>query len=299
MQRPVSRRLFFGQGLAASLVWAGWTRRADACDLTTADILGPYFVAGAPTRTVIASADEAGMRLFLTGRVFSDNCITPLGGTIVDVWQASNAGCYSRVQTCPDEDPWNLRGQMLTNGNGEYAFETILPGYYTGRCRHVHFRFAPISGSVLVTQLYFRRSADPERPVREPTGKGESNHPARGAGRRLHGVFDIALNVTATDAADEGDDPEITRLHAGYPNPFRDATAIRFSLHQRGPVELTIFDVAGRRVRTLFAEEAAVGYHTVDWDGRDDSGRRVLTGIYFCRLSVGGRAFTQKLVRLD
>lgn len=298
---PLSRRDFFGQGLAASVVWAGWTRLAEAgCELTTDDILGPYFVEGAPSRTVIASADEPGTRLFLSGRVFADDCVTPLGGTIVDIWQATNAGCYSRVQTCPDEDPWNLRGQMLTNVDGEYAFETILPGYYAGRCRHVHWRFAPIDGPVLVTQLYFQ--GDPQIPNDRYASAPEAVNriiPLVQQPDGLHGVFDIALSVTATDAADEGYDPEITRLHAGYPNPFRDATAIRFSLHERRPVELTIFDVAGRRVRALLARETGVGYHTIPWDGRDDAGRRVLAGIYFCRLSVGGRAFTQKLVRVD
>jgi catechol 1,2-dioxygenase len=296
--RSITRR-DFGKGFAAALFSAAIARRADAqCSLTTSDALGPYYLTGAPSRSVIASADEPGTRLFITGTVFGSNCVTPLGGTIVDAWQASNAGCYSRSQVCPDEDPWNLRGQMLTGPNGEFALETILPGYYTGRCRHIHWRFAPISGPVLVTQLYFQGDPQiPNDPLASQPSAANRIIPLTQEADGLHGVFDIALNVSATDVGDEGYDPEITYLHTGYPNPFQTSTIIRFSLARPGRVELAVYDVTGRRVRDLLTTEKGVGYHTADWDGRDNAGRAIQPGVYFCRLVASGGTQTRRLVR--
>src|SRR6185503_11221495 len=169
--------------------------RAD-CILTTNDIQGPYYVPGAPQRTVIASADEPGTRLFLSGRINSSHCDFGVGGVIVDVWQANNVGCYSISQTCPDEDPWNLRGQMLTDANGNWAVETILPGYYPGRCRHIHWRFVPIGGPLLVTQLYF--AGDPQVPNDPYASRPEAAAriiPLTQGADGLHGTLDLVLTL--------------------------------------------------------------------------------------------------------
>lgn len=297
--RSLSRRSFLGRGLLGSLGWWLLPRDADAgCDLTTADVLGPYHVAGAPSRAVIASADEPGTRLFLTGTVVAPDCGTPLTGVIVDVWQATDAGCYSRVQACPDEDPWNLRGQMLTDAAGRYQLETILPGYYPGRCRHIHFRFVPAEGSILVTQLYFQGDPRiPADPFASLPGAAARIIPLTTEPDGLHGVFDLTLDASATDVGDEGYDPETTVLHPAFPNPFRDAATVRFSLAYPGPVDLSVYDARGRRVRRLVARQLDVGYHTAVWDGQDDAGRGAPPGVYFCRLSALGRTFAGRLVR--
>jgi hypothetical protein len=81
--------------------------------------------------------------------------------------------------------------------------------------------------------------------------------------------------------------PEVwtTELLGTYPNPIRDAAAIRFALASPGPVELTIFDVNGRRIRRLVDGHVLPGPHEVAWDGRDDLGAAVPSGVYFYRLS--------------
>lgn len=129
------------------------------CDLTTADIMGPYFVEGAPIRTVIAHPDEPGQRLFVGGTVFQNDCETPISGAMIEVWHANDAGCYSINLECstgnPDDDEFNLRGKMFSNVNGLYAFETILPGNYASRPMHIHIKITTPDGQVLVSQLYF------------------------------------------------------------------------------------------------------------------------------------------------
>ena len=63
-----------------------------------------------------------------------------------------------------------------------------------------------------------------------------------------------------------------------------------------GPVELTIFDVSGRRVRTLVRETQEPGAHEVVWDGRNDGGRQAAAGVYFYRLSAGRSSRVRKMV---
>jgi hypothetical protein len=79
-------------------------------------------------------------------------------------------------------------------------------------------------------------------------------------------------------------------LDGVFPNPFDDRTSLRFSV-ERSPseVRIDVFDVQGRRVRTLIDRPMTRGTHIVGWDSRDDYGRRVASGAYFARLTVGGQ----------
>jgi len=82
--------------------------------------------------------------------------------------------------------------------------------------------------------------------------------------------------------------PESYVLQQNYPNPFNPGTRIAYSLPARSTVTLTVFDVVGREVRTLASGEAAAGTYTVQWDGRDNRGVPVATGVYVCRLTAVG-----------
>ena len=82
-------------------------------------------------------------------------------------------------------------------------------------------------------------------------------------------------------------------LSPAYPNPFNTVTLIRFSLTAAGPVELKVYDAAGREVETLAAGLMERGRHTVRFDGSD-----LASGVYFCRLTAGGQSQTRKMVLL-
>ena len=87
-------------------------------------------------------------------------------------------------------------------------------------------------------------------------------------------------------------------LGQSYPNPFRDAATIRFSLAREMSVRVTIFDVAGRRVTSLVDEERPAGWHTVRWNGRDDAGRAAASGVYFYRLESRAWTDTKRMLKL-
>jgi flagellar hook assembly protein FlgD len=84
-------------------------------------------------------------------------------------------------------------------------------------------------------------------------------------------------------------------LGQNYPNPFNSETRIRYSLPKACPVSLRVFDVNGRMVRSLKAGMVSAGSYEIVWDGKNDSGDVVPTGIYIMRLDAGGNVFTKKM----
>jgi flagellar hook assembly protein FlgD len=76
----------------------------------------------------------------------------------------------------------------------------------------------------------------------------------------------------------------------------RASSTIAFSLEAPSAVELAVYGVDGRRVRTLAASRFEAGSHRLVWDGRDQSGHRVAAGVYYVRLHAAGRQWTRSLV---
>ncbi|HMA76278.1 MAG TPA: FlgD immunoglobulin-like domain containing protein, partial [Candidatus Krumholzibacteriaceae bacterium] len=88
-------------------------------------------------------------------------------------------------------------------------------------------------------------------------------------------------------------------LNAIYPNPFNPSTSIEFSLSKRGNVEVNVYDVEGKLVKSLFSGSKQAGTHTVRWNGTNTKGQSVVSGIYFCRLQLQGmKGVTRKMVLL-
>ena len=92
--------------------------------------------------------------------------------------------------------------------------------------------------------------------------------------------------------------PAVLTLEGNHPNPFNPSTAILFALPQSGPVELSVFDLAGRRIAVLVNEVRRAGRHEAVWDGRDVTGRAVATGTYFYQLKTDNFSKTRKLMLL-
>jgi hypothetical protein len=92
------------------------------------------------------------------------------------------------------------------------------------------------------------------------------------------------------------EEPLIFFLGQNRPNPFRSSTAIDFSLAHAGRVELQVFDVNGRVIRTLVAKDLGAGKHDVRWGGESEDGARMPPGVYFYRLVTPGFTQTRKLL---
>jgi hypothetical protein len=88
------------------------------------------------------------------------------------------------------------------------------------------------------------------------------------------------------------------RLAQNIPNPFNPTTTIAFSLPERSDVVLNIYHVSGALVRTLAEGSFGAGPHDVQWNGRDNSGNPVSSGVYLYRLRAGKQSLTRKMVLL-
>ncbi|OIO65747.1 MAG: hypothetical protein AUJ47_02415 [Candidatus Marinimicrobia bacterium CG1_02_48_14] len=97
--------------------------------------------------------------------------------------------------------------------------------------------------------------------------------------------------------APEVNKPESFHLSA-FPNPFNPTTTIRYTLPENGRVTVTIYDQLGRRVNQLVSAKQNAGEYTAQWNGRDDTGRQLASGLYFCQVSGGGFSKSIKLVLL-
>ena len=120
---------------------------------------------------------------------------------------------------------------------------------------------------------------------------------------RSHPVrhLSVILGTTAfAEAHSEGASltPVAFFLDQNYPNPFNPETVIRYGLDQQSPVVLTIYDMLGRRVRTLVEAEQTSGRHEAVWDGLDDAGRPAASGLYVYQLRAGAFIASRKMLLL-
>jgi FlgD Ig-like domain/FG-GAP-like repeat len=102
---------------------------------------------------------------------------------------------------------------------------------------------------------------------------------------------------TGTGVGDTPDAPRV-QVYPNVPNPFNPSTTIGFEVSPAGGVDVDVFSPAGVKVRTLVHESLDAGYHEVRWDGRDDAGRRVASGVYIARVRSHGVSRTHKMVLL-
>lgn len=105
------------------------------------------------------------------------------------------------------------------------------------------------------------------------------------------------VSVSSTPAEDSPSAYRV-RLSQNTPNPFNPSTTIRFSLSAPGNLNLRVVDISGRVVRHLRSGYFDLGQHRVEWNGMDDSGSRVASGVYFSMLEYGGNLYTGKMVVL-
>jgi protocatechuate 3,4-dioxygenase beta subunit len=182
LTRHLTRRHFLNAWLAGPMVLAGiGTGQAQPLDATPAcdsgdaptppQTAGPFYTPGTPRKQNFRG-DGNGRPVTLFGFVVDRNC-RPQAGVTVDFWHADDAGTY-------DNRGYRFRGHQVSDADGRYMFETILPGEYPGRTRHYHALVASSGGTRLVTQLYF--PGDP--------------------GNARDFLFDSRLLVELTNAAD-------------------------------------------------------------------------------------------------
>ncbi|NOZ60660.1 MAG: T9SS type A sorting domain-containing protein [Calditrichaeota bacterium] len=82
------------------------------------------------------------------------------------------------------------------------------------------------------------------------------------------------------------------------PHPFNPETEITYQIPQRSNIELTVFNLQGQKIRTLFSGQQSTGTHRVKWNGVDEKGNAVASGVYLCQLRAGKFVATKKMLLL-
>ena len=154
MNEEISRRFFCRAALALPLFCLSQrqsvTEATPAClsdTPTPEETEGPYFKPRSPERRSLLEPSIEGRHLVLSGLVMTTGCV-PVSRAVLDFWQADAGGEY-------DNSGFHLRGHQFTDDQGRYRLETIVPGVYLGRTRHIHVKVQAPGTSILTSQLYF------------------------------------------------------------------------------------------------------------------------------------------------
>jgi hypothetical protein len=210
-----------------------------------------------------------------------------IGFDLTLTWN-SNVFVCSSVIPSPDALPGFAQFRCVID-NDAGCLETVLlkqtPGGYTGAAdSFVALTFEPNgSGTTDIVMHGVNEWGD-------PVLINSSNE-----------SIEVELDTATVTGAYVDPVPDITtvRLYQNYPNPFNPATKIRFDIPDRSPVKLKVYDVAGRLVSTLLDGDVyEEGTWTVDWEGSNNEGRKVPSGVYFCVIEACRRQSSRKIVVL-
>jgi hypothetical protein len=116
-----------------------------------------------------------------------------------------------------------------------------------------------------------------------------------GSGNGYASVTSEKIVLAIEDIPALGSVPEAFKLYQNYPNPFNPTTNIGFTVPKAANVSLTIYNSNGQLVRTLISNNRVAGYHTIQWDAKNETGTKVAGGMYFYRIIAGSFVQTRKM----
>jgi hypothetical protein len=109
---------------------------------------------------------------------------------------------------------------------------------------------------------------------------------------------EVSRDVTVVGLEDILGIPKTYAVSQNYPNPFNPNTTIRYQLPMHSQVKLSVYNVLGQRVRTLLDNQVEAGYHVVEWDGMNDAGNQIASGVYIYRFEAGDYRRTLKMIMM-
>jgi hypothetical protein len=113
-----------------------------------------------------------------------------------------------------------------------------------------------------------------------------------------HSGIDFNLSTAVEDEEEMAQRPSEFELYQNYPNPFNPGTKIEYALKKTGHVTLYIYNVLGEKVKTLLDQDQHAGFYRIDWDGKNDNGKSVSSGIYLYKLEVNGFSEAKRMLLL-
>jgi len=147
-----TRRMFLKQAgkvylfVATYSLWQPLIAAAEI-EATPENGAGPFYVPGAPVKTNLREPGVHGHPITVTGKVIRTNG-KPISNSQIEIWHSNKEGSY-------DMNGFRYRANIPVSQNGDYQFKTFLPGHYSNRAQHIHYRISEKGNTDLFTQLYF------------------------------------------------------------------------------------------------------------------------------------------------
>jgi len=195
-----------------------------------------------------------------------ENQITSISGNVSFMDGSPAANVYVAAENFMDESP---DGFLIayTDNNGDFLFNDVKEGdYHLGVYKKNYSSDPPMRTFLLNT------------------------------GTALQRQNFVLTSSTGVTNRERGIKPRTIHLAQNFPNPFNPSTTISFELPQAAQVEVDILNTMGQRVRSLVNGYFGAGEHQVTWDGRDDAGQKVSSGVYFYMLKAGSVVKTMKMI---
>jgi hypothetical protein len=111
-----------------------------------------------------------------------------------------------------------------------------------------------------------------------------------------NGPFELTIDASGLSVENGGFLPDQFQLRANFPNPFNPITSIKYDLPEDAPVSLMIYDITGREIRHLVNETQNAGFKAIMWDGTNNYGHQVGTGMYLYQIKAGSFVQTRKMI---
>ena len=181
------------------------------------------------------------------------------------------------LMLCGHKSAEGIRQDSTINGNIVYTLLSDYQYYPNGGNGFLRImEFSPINNTIQV------KTYSPT--LNQYETKGSSQFTL---------IYDMQLLITPVELL-----PKIFALHQNYPNPFNPVTTLRYDLPENAMINITIYDMLGKQVKTLVNQTQDAGYKSVIWDATNDYGKPVSAGIYLYQIQAGEYISTKKMVLL-
>ncbi len=259
------------------------------CNPATEDAYGqgPFYTPDAPTieNDLLATNDEPGIRMIISGQVMNLDCSESIPDTEIDVWHADDSGAY-------DNNGYNLRGKTTSNNQGFYIFDTIKPGKYLNgdayRPSHIHFKITPPGFETFITQLYFEGddSIPGDFAASMTSGEFDATHRiiplTENANGDLEGTWDIIVDGDGIPIGTNNLHLDKGMIYNVGPNPFEDQIQINYGVFQKSSVSLFVYDLNGHVVANIEEQILDPQKYNITWSPE----KTLPSGYYFVALRI-------------
>lgn len=267
-----------------------------ACTLVPTETAGPFPLDLSANTAYFRKdirEDRAGVQLNLKIRIVGDDNCLPMENLRVNIWHCDKDGLYSGYSQSGNEGQAGLtylRGYQMTDVNGEAEFITIFPGWYQGRICHIHFQVFVSTSYAAISQLTFdletkkaiyaanssvyTKGDDPMTLASDNIfSDGYTYQITTPTANSTTGGYDAFLEVTVKGTGttaglgnQEKENAKNFLLGQNFPNPYTNFTSIPFNLIHPSDVVLDLFDLQGKKVRSIQKHALNPGEHVLELD---------------------------------